>query len=261
MRHAPAIVVCLCLVATLRGPVREARAVGVYEDAAGYAGFLVAPHRTSAVARFIGTDTEDTRASMVHFAGRFAPRPGLLVDLELPFITTAVPGRDIQSGFGDLRVRLRQDLWRGRHARLALAADLGTGTGTGRVFPYASESLEFGLALAYVDTLDILHWWASAGGAIVGRQSDEAAALGLVDDYGRVGAGLMVPLGGRTGVRLGLSVLLFESGITRDVYFARVHWDYSKALRLVAGAQIEAAPGEDRATDTAGEAGIVVYFP
>lgn len=259
MRRAPAIAVCLCLAGLLTGSAREARAVGVYEDAAGYAGFLVAPHRLSAIARFIGTDAEAARASMVFFTGRFAARSGLLLELELPFITTAVPGQEVQTGFGDLRVRGRQNLWHGRHARLALAADLGTGTGTSRVFPYASESLEFGLALAYTDTLEILHWWATAGGAIVGRHPEDA--IGVVDDYGRFAGGLMFPIGTRLGARLGFSVLVFENGDTRDVYFVRAHWDYSPALRLVAGAQVEASPGDERVADTAGEAGIVVYFP
>jgi len=260
MRHARAIGICLTLAATLTGVVREARAVGVYEDAAGYAGFVVAPHRTSVLARFIRTNADSAAASMVVFVGRFAPRPGFVLDLELPFLTTRVEGAEIESGFGDLRVRLRQDLWAGRSARISLSGDIGTGTGTGRVFPYASESLEFGVALAAVDTLDLLHWWAVAGVTIVGREPAEFEALGLLDDYIRTGAGLMIPFGARVGLRMGLSVLVFENRETRDAYFLRAHWDYSSAVRIMAGAQIEATSDDRGNTGASAEAGFVVYF-
>jgi len=237
----------------------EARSTGIYEDAVGRAGFLYAPFRSSAQARIAVTDAEETSASMVVIAADFVVTHWFLLEVEQPFVTASIGQEVIESDFGDLRFRGHFRLMGREHSRLTLSWELGTGTGSTRIFPYATQALEFVVGVAWVDTLQILEYWAEVGYEQVNRRPDDLIIERVLLDFGRVSAGLAVPIG-PVGLRLGTSILLFEDGENRDHYFAQLTFDRRPHFRFFGAAQIEGGRREDRVADATASVGMIVYF-
>ena len=237
----------------------KARATGIYEDAVAQAGFLYARQTGAVRSRLIVVDAETTKGSLVVMAADFAIGGFLLLELEQPFITATVDGREIESDFGDLRIKARFRLFGRPGRQLSLIADIGMGTGSDRVFPFSSQSLETAGAIAWVDTLDILHWWAMVGGQTVRRRPEGLEEQATVVDFGRVNAGIAVPLGDFS-LRLGGSVLRFSESTVRDLYFGELTWDYREVFRFFAAAQIEGGRSDDRASNSSAHVGLNVYF-
>jgi hypothetical protein len=238
---------------------REARAIGVYEDAVGQAGFLFAPHRGAIRAAAIRTNDSDLDASMFSVAASYPLRPNLLLQLEQPYITVIDPS-DIESGFGDLHARARLHLLGGGGRVLHAIGGLRLGTGTRRLFPYASQSFDMELALGYVDTLDVLHIWAMAGGGVVKRLPNALSDPPLHEDFARMGGGLAFPFGSAFHLRLGISGVLFRSGGARELYFSQLQYRHSSSLELRASAHAEAGESVERVSDLALTLSVLAFF-
>ena len=237
----------------------EARSTGIYEDAVGRAGFLTAPFRSSAQSRIVVTDARETSASSVVMAVDFVVTHWFLFELEQPFITASIEHDVIESGFGDLRLRGHFRLKGFEHSRLTLSWELGTGTGTEKVFPYATQALEFVASVVWVDTLKVLEYWAEVGYEQINRRPDDLIIERLLLDFGRISAGLAIPMG-PVGLRLGTSLLFFDGGENRDQYFAQLTFDRRPHFRFFGAAQIEGGSREDRIADSTASVGMIVYF-
>lgn len=237
----------------------EARSTGIFEDAVGRAGFLSSPWQPSIRARINVTDSDSTTASTVVFAANFRVTSWFLLQVEQPYITAQLDQEVIESGFGDLRLRGQFRLWHREHRRLAMEWELGTGTGTTRVFPYATQSLEFVAGLVWVDTLRVVEYWAEVAYETVNRRPDDIIIERVLIDFSRLSAGLALPAG-PVGLRLGSSFLFFQEGRTREVYFAQLTWDHRPHFRFFGSAQLEGGSSEDRVTDATAGVGMIVYF-
>lgn len=237
----------------------EARSTGIYEDAVGRAGFISSPWRPSVRARINVTDSDSTTASTVVFAANMKVTSWFLLQVEQPYITASLGQQVIESGFGDLRFRGQFRLWHGGHRRLAMEWELGTGTGTTKVFPYATQSLELVAGVAWVDTLEVLEYWAEAAYEKVNRRPDDIIIQRVLVDFSRFAAGVGLPMG-PVGLRVGSSFLLFRGGSTREVFFAQLTWDHRPHFRFFGSAQVEGGKSENRVSDATAGVGMIVYF-
>ncbi len=254
-RHATALV----LAAFFGMGAFSARAAGVFEDVVAEAGFFYAPQRNAVTARLTATDAPLVRASVVVMGARFALSPRVLFEIEQPFVTASSDADGLATGFGDLRLRLRASLAHVPGRNLSLVLGVGTGSGTTDVFPYASQALELGAALAWSDTLAAMEYWAAAGGVLVRR-----AAGGLPPErrhagFARVSAGIAVPIG-RAALRLGGTYLSFEGGFGREVYFAEAAWDALERFRFALAGSLEGGKDAVRVTDAALTLRMTVSF-
>jgi hypothetical protein len=236
----------------------EARSTGIFEDAVGRAGFLYAPFNASAQSRITVTDSDSTTASTVVIAADFVVTHWFLLEVEQPYITAAIGQEEIESGFGDLRLRGHFRLWRKEDSRLTFSWELGTGTGTTDVFPYATQALEFVAGVVWVDTLNVLEYWAELGYESINRRPDDIIEERVLANFGRVSAGLAFPMG-PLGLRLGTAVL-FNGDRSRDHYFAQLTFDRRPHFRFFGAAQIEGGSKEDRVADAMASVGMIVYF-
>lgn len=236
-----------------------ARAVGVYEDAVGQAGFLFSGHRAGLRGAVIRTNGGERDASIFLISGSYPLRDNMLLQVELPFISL-INGPDVESAFGDVHVRARMRLAGGTRRVLHAIGGLRVGSGTRRVYPYSSQSYDLELAVGYVDTLDILHVWAQAGGGAVKREPEGLDEEDRHENFARVGGGLALPFGSILHVRLGLSGLVYRSGRTRELYFTQLQYRYSPGLEIRLSAHAEAGKPEERVSDLALTAAIVASF-
>jgi len=237
----------------------KARAIGIYEDAAEAAGFLSSVPQGAVQGRLVITDAQGTEASIFLMSATFLVNEWFLLQLELPHVTTSLDGRELESTLGDLRFRGRFDVATRMSRTFRLTWEVGTGSGTGRVFPYSSQAVEFAGAVALTDTLEVFEYWASAGGATFQRVPAGLAEQEEIVNFWRFTGGVAVPFG-TLGLRLGTSVLVFRGGGSRDHYFARLTWDHDRLIRLFATAQIEGGASDQRVTDTSADVGMTVYF-
>lgn len=237
-----------------------ARAAGVYEDAAGHAGFLTSPGVPSIRAAFFRADADAGDASVFVVSAAYPVRGYLMVQADLPYVSLAGPS-DIDSDFGDAVLRARLRVAGGRGRSLHLLGGLRLGTGTRNLFPYASQSTDAALGVGYVDTLRVVHVWASASGVAVYRVPN--VLEDLHENYAHFAAGITIPLHRTVAVRSGVTVLLFSSDAVRDITMAEVLFHPSAGLGLHLGAEVEGAMGgseADRAVDIAVTAGVAARF-
>jgi hypothetical protein len=238
---------------------REARAIGVYEDAVGQAGFLFAPQRGGVRGAVIRTNDSDLDASIFSLAVNYSLRQNLLLQLEQPYVTLIDPA-DIESGFGDLHARARLRLVGGDGRALHAIGGLRLGTGTRRLFPYSSQSFDLELALGYVDSLDVLHVWASAGGGFVERLPDALSDPPRHADFSRLGGGFAFPFGSAIYLRLGACGLLYRGGGAREIYFSQLQYRRSNSIELRAAVHAEAGESVERVSDLALTVSILAFL-
>lgn len=237
----------------------SARAVGVYEDAAGEVDFLTAPQLASITARFVRTNGSDFDASLFILAGTVSVRPYLLVQLDQPYVSLSGPS-DIASALGDLRLRVRARLSGGGGRALSAVGAFRTGSGTRRVYPYASQSVDYEFALGYVDTLDVVEMWATAGGAFVTRAPENLPSDEIHENFARVMAGLTLPAATRLRVSAGATVLYYASGGVRGLLLATIGYSRSRLLLLSLGFHAETGEARERVSNGAATASIHVFF-
>lgn len=256
MRCAAVAVAALTGVATVPD---NAHAVGVYEDAAGYVGFLFAPHRPALRAAVIRTNADPLDASMMAFAFTYPLRDHLLVGADVPFITVSEPG-DMESRFGDLGLRARMRFAGGDGRAVHLLGGLRVGSGSSSLYPYSTQSYDVELGVGYVDSLGVLDLWASTSGVAVFRAPEELSDAQRHEDFARVDAGLAFPFGPVLALRLGATVLAFRSGAVRDLYLTQLQYRWSDALELRVSGHAEAGRSAERVSDVAITVGIHTFF-
>lgn len=238
---------------------RPARAVGVYEDAVGEVDFLTGPQSASITARFVRTNGPDVDASLFILAGAVSVRPYLLVQLEQPYVSLSDPS-DIATAFGDLRLRVRARLTGGGGRALSALGAFRTGSGSTRVYPYASQSMDYEVALGYVDTLEVMELWAVAGGAFVTRAPEDLPDDEIHESFARAMAGLTLPAATRLRVSAGADALYYASGGVRVLLLGAIEYSRSRSLAFSLGFHAEAGPAKERVSDGAATASIAVFF-
>jgi hypothetical protein len=258
-RFVPAVIVTIAASLTFL-PSNPARAIGVYEDAVGHAGFLLAPHQPSLRSAFIRTAADDAReASMFVAAGAYPVRHNLLIQIEQPYI--AIIGEpDIESGFGDTHVRARLRLYGGDGRALQMLGGLRIGSGSTIYYPYSSQSYDMELGFGYVDSLGTVTVWGLASGVAVKREPEGLPEASRHQNFARGNAGVAVALGSRLVARAGASALLFRSGSLRDIYFGQVEYRHSRGIALRASIHAEAGDEQERISDLAVTASILSFF-
>lgn len=256
MRCAALAVVALMGVVSATSP---ARAVGVYEDAAGNAGFLFAPQNPSFRAAFIRTNADGRDASMAVFAFTYPLRGRILVGADLPFITRIEPG-GMESRFGDLQLRARVRVAGGTGRAFHLLGGLRVGSGSASLYPYSSQSYDLGLGAGYVDSLAVLNVWASATGVAVFRALEGLDESARQENFARLEGGLELPFGSAVALRMGTTVLAFRSGAVREVYLTQIQYAFSPALQLRVSGHAEAGDSEERVSDVALTVAVHTFF-
>jgi hypothetical protein len=239
--------------------VEPARATGVYEDVAGYAGFLTGSHRAGIRAAMVRTDDERRNASLFIVSASYPLRDNLLVQFEQPYVAVDSPA-DIRSGFGDGVARARLRILGGEGSALHLLGGLRLGTGSRRFYPYSSQSLDAALGVGFVDTLDVLQVWGAASGVAVMREPPGLDEATRHENYAHLAAGLTIPLLASTDLRVGFTGLVFRSGAARDLFLGQIGYRPSPSLEIRASAQAEAGKPEERVSDLAATVEIAARF-
>lgn len=238
---------------------QTAFAAGVYVDVAGDVAFLTVPRSYALAGRIARSNGTDTDASIYILNAAFPVRSWALVELDIPFVTVAEPTK-VETGLGDLSIRARADLYTKSERAVRLLSGLRTGTGTSRVYPYSSESIDLEVGVGYVDTLEMFQIWASGGGAFVSKAPEDLAEDELHGDYGRLGVGLHIPVASGLNVGIGVTTLFYEAGRSREVYLGNLDFRRSEWLVLGFAAHIEGGDNEERVGDTAFVGGLRIYY-
>lgn len=241
-------------------PWNQCLAAGVYVDAAGEVAFLTAPQSRALAGRIVRSTGDETNASLLFVDATFPAKGSSLVEIHIPAISF-LDTNEVVTGFGDVLIRARTRLYGSPHRVLHLTASLRTGTGTIRVWPYSSRSIDMEAGLGYVDTLSVLQYWVSSGGAYVSKAPENVPEPELHGHYGRVAGGLNVPFAGdRLAVGLGFMALFFEAGRARQLLMTNVDYRRSQWLSLTLFAHAEIGDGEERVSEYAAGGGIRVYY-
>ena len=137
------ILLVLLFLATVLGalaPSNRTLAAGLYIDAAGEVIFLNSPQRRALTGRLARSEGTEPNATIYLLDITFPVRSYALVEVDIPFI--ALEQQDVERGLGDVTIRARARLFERPRRKLYLISSLRTGSGTTRVFPYASQSID-----------------------------------------------------------------------------------------------------------------------
>lgn len=238
---------------------RATFAAGVYVDAGGNVAFLLAERSYALSGRVARSNGDNIDATLYYLDAAFPVKSWGLVELNIPFVST-MKSSTLEFGLGDLVIRARADLYRGSQRVFRVMSSLRTGTGTERVYPFSSESIDFKLGIAYVDTLEYFRVWASGGGALVEKAPESVPEDQLHGDFGQLAAGLQIPIATGLNVGAGMTALFFESGRSREIYIGTVDYWRSRWLVISFSAHVEGGDVEQRVGDTAVTGGLRVYY-
>jgi hypothetical protein len=248
-----------------------AQAMGPYVDAARVSDFIRAPQSSAVVGLISHSEAEDHGASYFWLAGDIPIKTKFLLQLEIPYIDLAFDD-ELRDGFGDIRLRAKSRAWSWPGASIYLLGGILFGSGTADLFPYSTQSTDWEIGAALVDTLGALNeqgypkplsslsFWVNISAVYVTRLSDRLKSPDLHGNYATLGGGLAYPLSRRFGVEVGGLGLRFRSGVTREIYYAQLTLQYSRSTRLFATAQGERAAREERASDYSAAIGMSVKF-
>jgi hypothetical protein len=235
-------------------------AAGVYYDAAGEVAFLIAPQSRALAGRIVRSNGDAADASLMFVDLVFPVRSSSLVEVDIP-VVSFLDTSEVVTGFGDVTVRGRTRLYGAPRRILHLTGALRTGTGTSRVFPYTSKSIDFEAGLAYVDTLSVLQYWAWAVGAYASNQPKDTPEEELYGPYGRLSGGIGLPFAsGSLNLGLGLTAAFFEAGRTRELVFAGLDYRRSPWIRFMVFGHVESGDSDERVSDYAAGAGLWVIY-
>lgn len=237
---------------------RPALATGLYLDATGAVTFLTSPQSRALSGRLARTEGTDPDATIYLLDVTLPIRDYALVEVDIPFV--ALEQQDVERGLGDATIRARARLFERPTRKLYLISSLRTGSGTTRVYPFASQSIDIEAGLAYVDTLTHFDWWISAAGAWVLREPEGIPEEQAHGNFGQFGLGL--DLTAVRPIRFGLGVVsaVFAEGRSRLVYLAVLGYQRSQWLTLSLAGQMEGGREEYRVGDYSVTAGIRVYY-
>lgn len=249
----------------------SALAMGPYIDAARVSGFIRAPQSSAAVGLINHSEAEDQSASYFWLAGDIPIKTKFLLQLEIPYIDLAFED-ELRDGFGDVRLRAKSRAWSWPGASIYLLGGISFGSGTADLFPYSTQSTDWEVGAALVDTLGAwdesgnpkplssLSFWVNVSVVYVTRLSDRLKSPDLHENYATLGGGLAYPLSRRFSVEVGGLGLRFRSGVTREIYYAQLTLRSLRSTQLFTTAQGERAAREERASDYSAVIGMSVRF-
>jgi hypothetical protein len=234
-------------------------AAGVFVDVAGELAFLTAPQRRALSGRLVRSNGTETDAAIYVLDARFPLRSHALIELDLPYVVTTEESK-LEYGLGDLSLRARARLYQSPKRILHVLCTFRTGSGSSRVFPYASQSNDLDFAIGYVDTLELFDLWASMGGAYVGRAPENQPEDERHGHFGHVGAGIGIRATSGLTVGLTMTAAFFEGGRSRELYLGTLDYRRSQWMTLTFSAHAESGKREERVSDSAVAAGIRVFY-
>jgi len=252
------ILVCVLVVLCVLFPARVILAAGLFVDAAGEVSFLLSAQNRALTGRLARSEGAGPDASLYLLDATFPVRSYALVELNIPFI--AIEQKDVERGLGDVTLRARTQLFAQPHRKLYLLSSLRTGSGTTRVYPYSSQSIDLEAGLGYVDTTGSFDLWVSATSAYVSKEPVSYPKEKLHGDFTRLGVGL--GFNPRTSVRAGAGamILFFGDERTRQLLLVSLEYYRSRWLVLNLTGHMENGENETRVGDYAITAGIRVNY-
>jgi hypothetical protein len=108
--------------------------------------------------------------------------------------------------------------------------------------------------------MEAVHLWGEAGVATVGRAPARPNPADIHEDFGHLGAGIMLPVTTRLSLSVGLTSLIFRSGGARELYYSSIELGYSETTRLMFAVHAEAGEEEERVSDLSLSAGIRIFY-
>jgi len=239
-------------------PFNRTLAAGLYIDAAGEISFLNSPQKRAITGRLARNEGTDPNATMYLLDATFTIKSYALVEVNIPFI--ALEQVDVERGMGDVTIRARARLFERPQRKLYLISFLRTGSGTTRVYPYASQSIDLEVGVAYVDTLGHFDWWASVTGAYVTKEPEGLPEDQLHGDFGRLGAGIDITAIGSLRIGAGAMAVFFGEGQSRQLYLGMLQYQRSQWMTLSLSGQVEGGDEDQRVGDFAIVAGVRVNY-
>ena len=243
--------------------VPQPASAGLHQDYSRTAYFLIAPPDAAVEARVATADAPHSDAT-IYTLSALLPFRLFLFQLEFPYVS-AVTADDILDGFGDPVFRLRFTAWSGseRSLYLLFAARMGSlpiVLSDQLLFPYASGSLDFGLGVAFADTIASVAWWLSVSATTPTRVEEPLGESGLHDDYSTATGGIRFPVSRYFDIQGGAVAVFPKGRSTRQIYFANVDWNYTPVAAFYSYVQVEAGPEETRAVDYSVGVGTKITF-
>jgi len=236
----------------------KADSTGVYENAAAESAFLFSPRQIVLRASLEGSRDDVLNGTIYRIYAAFPVRNHFQVALEQPLVTTNNSRTGLDSGIGDLMVRVSARIV-GEEGGLYALGSLGAGTGDQRLFPYSSESVDIGFGLAYRSSPGPVDFFATSG--YVWAQRVPESESGVHDNYARFSLGTGFRVGENTGLRVGVVRHLYTRfDARRDIVFAATGYRWTEAMRFFAEGQMETGPVGERASDWAVTAGILIRY-
>jgi hypothetical protein len=235
-------------------------AAGVYVDAAGEVAFLTAPHSKALAGRIIRSNGDAADASLLYIDAAFPLKNFSLVEIVIPVISFLDTNK-VVTGFGDISIRARMRLYSSPRRILHVTGALRTGTGTDRVWPYSSPSIDLRVGLAYVDTLSVLQYWVAGSGTYVSKAPEDVPEEELHGHFGRVGGGLEFPFAsGALNFGFGAMAAFFESGRTRALLLGTFDYRRSQWLTFTLFAHVEGGESDERVSEYAAGGGFRIFY-
>jgi hypothetical protein len=251
--------------------VTPAPAVGPYVDAARISAFVRAPQRPAVIGLVNHSEAAYHGASYFWLAGDIPIKSKFLLQLEIPYIDLAYD-EELRDGFGDIRLRAKSRAWTWTGAAVFLLGGIGFGSGTADLFPYSTQSTDWEVGVAFVDTLGArddnglptpltsLTFWVSTSAVYVTRLPERLKDTDLHDNYATLSGGLVYPLSRWFDIEAGGLGLRNRSGVTREIYYSQLMYHHTRATMLFATVQGERADWRERASEYSVVIGMSVNF-
>jgi hypothetical protein len=236
-----------------------AAGAGLFEDFGESSSFILSPRVQSLSVAAARTEDEGRDAFLYSLYASYPIQSALLLQVEQSYITISAPS-GIKGGFGDFRIRLRARLNSVAGRALYFTSALRSGSGSRRVFPYASGSIDASVGFAFVDSLTLFSYWGEAGGTTVWRGPEAIDENSAHDNYAVISAGISFPLRGSFDVRFFGAGYFLASGSSREIFGVLTSYRASSFVSLFASVQAEAGKKEERVTDVAAVAGARIYY-
>jgi hypothetical protein len=237
----------------------KAACAGLYEDFGESSSFILSPRVQSVSASVARLDDEGRDAFLYSLFATYPIKSVLLLQAEQSYITFSSPG-GIEGGFGDFRLQLRAKLLSEPGRALYLISALRSGSGSLRVFPFASGSIDATLGFSVVDSLALFHYWGSASASTVWRAPEGFDDHTEHGDYATIYAGISLPLLETVDVRFFGAGYFLISGPSRAIYGVLASFRTSSFVSIFASFQAEGGKEEERITDYTAVAGARIYY-
>ncbi len=236
-----------------------AAGAGLFEDFGESSSFLLSPRVQSVSVAATRTEDEGRDAFLYSLYATYAIKSTFLLQAEQSFITISSP-QGIEGGAGDFRVRLRAKLHSSAGRAMYFTSALRSGSGSRRVFPYASGSVDATIGFAVVDSLSLLNYWGEGSVSAVWRGPEGYDDSSAHDNYAIISAGVSFPVHDSFDIRFFGAGYFLISGPMREIYGVFVSYRPSSFMSVFASLQIEGGKTEERVTDIAAVAGARIYY-